>query len=125
MRKQFSQIPLCKSAFLQDITIELGRLSLKSARYNNRLLTFEALNEEVAGEKLTKHRSPWIWRHFDKNHNWEDGESWLYFREPVGKHQKALEMRRNLKLMPAGGIAYLVRDTPTDYSKARARWENA
>jgi len=47
-------IPLCRSPFLQDVTIALGRRSLKGVRYRNETLSFEATEDDVDGDVVER-----------------------------------------------------------------------
>lgn len=55
-----SRIPLCRSDFLQDVTIALGRRSLKWIRKSNRPLIFEVSEETIDDTLLERLDTPYL-----------------------------------------------------------------
>lgn len=128
MPKNNSAIPLCHSKFLQDVTIALGRRSLKSLRHSNPKLQLGVSKEEVEGsavERLDIEARNLAGR-LVKIVLWEDGISWVYSRERTTKasSQPSLDVHANLQNMTAEDIALLVRTTLTDPQSAEKEWKN-
>jgi hypothetical protein len=121
------EIPVCRSEFLQDLTIALGRRSLKSLRHKNSTLDFDATEEEIDGvssERLdiaARTRSGSL----TKITIWEDGISWVYFRQSHSKSSpsQTFEMHANLTGMGIEDMANLVRATLSDFESTRQVWE--
>src|SRR6267378_3076171 len=83
MAKARNLIPLCRSRFLQDVTIALGRRSLKSLRYGTRTLRFDVSEENVNGvmtERLDSEARTRAGK-MTKVVLWEDGLSWVHSGE--------------------------------------------
>ncbi len=118
-------IPLCRSRFLQDLTIALGRRSLKSLRQSHTTLTFEVKEEVVEGfdyERLDIEANNRLNR-LTRITAWEDAEFWVYSRTRVGKRfQPPTEIRANLIGTNSEYIAELIRATLRDFDSAQATW---
>jgi hypothetical protein len=126
MAKNRSSIPLCQSGFLQDVTIALGRRSLKSLRKLNSTLIFNVSQDAVNGvaiERLDIEARTLLGR-MTKITLWEDGAAWVYCRERVMKasNHPRLDVHACLKGTDAVDIAQLLRITLADAPSAEAEW---
>lgn len=124
--KDKSRIPLCRSRLLQDVTIALGRRSLKSLRQSHRSLTFEVGKDCVEGasvERLDFEARTWGGR-LTRVVLWEDALSWMYCREETTNvpGKSAVEIQADLATMSAQGIADLIRKTLVDPVFAEGEW---
>jgi hypothetical protein len=120
-------IPLCHSKFLQNVTIALGRRSLKSLRQAHRILRFGVAVEEVEGtvyERLDIEARSHLDR-MTKITGWENGKFWVYSRIRRGKPLRTpiFEMRANLAQMSAEEIASLIRATLSDLESVGYVWK--
>ena len=120
-------IPLCRSLFLQEVTIAFGRHSLKGLRYINPTLNFDVTEEEVDGvisERLDIEART-ASGNMTKVTLWADGVSWIYFLERRNKtsHTPAFEAHANLGGMNAEAVAELVRATLLDVGTVRNIWQ--
>jgi hypothetical protein len=123
-------IPLCRSDFLQDVTIALGRRSLKSLRMSNPTLVFTVSEDDVNGlavERFDIEARAQLGR-LTKMTLWEDGTCWVYSRERGKKNQKqpapTLDLRATLSGMEADEIAKLLRLTLTDPQSTEKEWRS-
>jgi len=123
--KDKTKIPLCRSDFLQDVTISLGRRSLKSIRKSNQL-TFEVSEECIEGkslERLDVEAESWS-EGLTRIVLWEDAVSYMYSHEV--KHptpdRPAIEIQANLAGMSPEDVAALIRATLTDPVQAKGEW---
>jgi len=112
MQPKRGNIPLCRSEFLQDLTIALGRGSLKSIRYSSKL-TFDVSHETVNG--VTQERLEIEARcdpgTLTKILVWDDGVFWVYFIDrSQGPREPAFP-----RLNPSDGYKT---ETATEYSPA-------
>ena len=120
-------IPLCRSSFLQDLTIELGLRSLKSVRQSYPTLTFRVWNEEVDEESYERLDIEAIsvlgW--MIKIAIWEDGTAWVYSKKEGSKKSRrpTFETHANLEGMNARDIAQLIRDSLTDMDRVENFWK--
>lgn len=128
MKPSRSAIPLCRSEFLQDVTIALGRRSLKSLRYNNRSLQFAVSHQDSNGEvferlEIEVHRSS---RGMTAMILWENGTALVYFRVPQPNKSlptRKFELHANLSGMDAEDVAGLIRATLADFASVRHIWQ--
>jgi hypothetical protein len=118
-RRERSTLSLCRSEFLQDVTIALGRRSLKGLRYHNPVLRFEVENEDGddgAFERLNIEAQDRL-DVFVKLSIWEDGIAWICFRrkqERKAPASHAFEAHANLAGMGPEEIAEFIRATLDD-----------
>jgi hypothetical protein len=127
MGQMRSPIPLCRSKLLQDVTIELGRRSLKSMRYRNPTLKFEVSDEEVEGNPMERldieARNPM--GRMIKVTIWADGVAWVYTivdrSEIPSKH--VFETHADLAGRPPEQIAELIRGTLADLGSVQKIWQ--
>jgi hypothetical protein len=122
-----SPLPLCRSEFLQNVVIELGRRSLKSLRYSNPTLTFEVEDEAFEGttmERLNIEARATLGS-LTKIAIWEDGHSSLYFREFLHESRpaKGVELHANLAAMKVDLVAELIRATLSDFHSVKHVWQ--
>lgn len=124
MKKSKSAIPICRSDFLQDVTIALGRRSLKSLRMSNPTLVFTVSEDEVNGlsvERLDIEARTTLGR-LTKMTLWEDGRSWVWSRDRAKKTKKqptpTLDVYATLVGLQPDDIAELLRATLTDPQSA-------
>jgi hypothetical protein len=126
MAKNRSQIPLCRSKFLQDVTIALGRRSLKSLRQAHPTLTFVVAFDEVEGSKVERLdvEARTLSGRLTKVTLWEDGVSWVYSRERATKapSHPLLEIHADFAGMDAEEVAELLRTTLSDLPSAEKKW---
>jgi hypothetical protein len=120
-------IPLCRSVFLQDITIALGRRSLKSLRQWHTILRFEVSREEIQGivrERLDIEAMS-VLDKMTKITAWEDGAFWVYSRIRRGKPllTPVFEIHANLAKMSSNEIASLIRVTLLDLESVEHVWK--
>lgn len=120
-------IPLCRSVFLQDITIALGRRSLKSLRQRHTILRFEVSQEEVQGivrERLDIEAMS-VLDKMTKITAWEDGAFWVYSRIRKGEPLRTpvFEIHANLVKMSSEEIASLIRVTLSDLESVAHVWK--
>jgi hypothetical protein len=112
---------------LQDVTIELGRVSLKSVRRAARSLKFTVAEDE-AGEDAIERLDIEV-RTFSgkltKISLWQDGTSWVYsgLCKRNSPRKIAVELYANLALLSAVKIAQLLRSTLADLASVYAEWE--
>ena len=118
-------IPLCRSPFLQDVTIALGRRSLKGIRYAHRTLEFEVTEEDLHGttsERLDiEARS--VTGAVTKITLWEDGLSWLFVARSGAAARPIFKQHANLGDLEVTEVAELLRDTLKDFESVRHLWE--
>jgi len=119
-------IPLCKSSFLQDVTIAFGRRSLKSLRYSTSDLRFDVQTDEVGGselERLDAEARTYTGR-MTKVSIWENGESWVYSREREMRaaDPAILNAYGDLRGMDADEVAELLLATLRDISAVKTFW---
>ena len=128
MVKSKAAIPLCRSRFLQDVTIALGRRSLKSLRKSNPSLVFDVAEDEVHGsavERLDIEARTVLGR-LTKITLWEDGTSWVFCRERATKASihPILDFHARLTDMGADEVAELLRITLADPPSAKTAWKS-
>ena|SRR6266850_1985944 len=126
MSSDKTAIPLCHSQFLQDLTIALGRRSLKSLRRAHKILKFEVTQEEVEGvpyERLNIEAHDRLDR-ITKITAWEDAEFWIYSQIRTGKplQHSATKSRANLAGLSSEYIAELIRTTLRNFESAEQTW---
>jgi hypothetical protein len=127
-RKERSALPLCHSEFLQDVTIALGRRSLKSLRYSYPILKFEVANENGdagARERLNIEAQDRL-DVLVKLSIWDDGIAWIYIRQKQPKTPafRKFEARANLAGMAPDEVAELIRATLSDPFSMEGAWTN-
>ena len=121
-------IPVCRSPFLQDVTIALGRRSLKSLRQAHSMLEFEARKEEVDGvfcERLDVEART-VLRRMTKIAIWENATSWVYCRERItnaSRPRVLFETHASLAGMDAEDVAELLRATLRDLESVKHVWQ--
>ena len=126
-KEEQRRIPFCNSPFLQDVTIELGRRSLKSVRRSKRTLDFAVSKEDVDGVVLERLdiEARDSCEFMTKITLWENGSSWVFCAK--GKKntpwQVAFETHANLAGMKAEQIAELIRGTLRELGDVRPVWE--
>lgn len=127
MVKKRNLIPLCRSTFLQDVTIELGRRSLKSIRYQNPTLEFDVAEEEVEGSPMERLEIETrnITGGITAMTIWANGVAWVYFRSHRNKasSEHFFQTHANFSGMTTEQIAQLLRDTLADPVSVRKLWE--
>ena len=121
-------IPLCRSPFLQELTIALGRRSLKSLRQNHPTLRFDVSHEDVNGvthERLNVEARDQLGK-ITRIILWEDAAFWVYSRVRVAKSSphSAFELRGTLTKMNAEDSAELLRATLRDFESVLNVWKN-
>lgn len=126
MTKNRSPIPLCRSAFLQDVTIAVGRRSLKSLRQSNPKLTFDVAEDDVDGVAVERLdiEARTVSGRLTKITLWENGNAWVYARERAMKtpSQPIMKLHANLAEMAPEQIAELLRATLADPQSAEQKW---
>jgi hypothetical protein len=127
LRKR-SRLPLCHSAFLQDVTIALGRRSLKSLRYSNPVLKFEVKNED-ADDRTIERMNIEAQARLDvlvKLSIWDDGIAWIYIRQKQSKTPafRKFEAHANLAGMGPDEVAELIRTTLKNPFAMEGTWTN-
>jgi hypothetical protein len=120
-------IPLCRSTYLQDITIALGRRSLKSLRQAHPTLTFDVKQDEASGTVCERFDIEARTRlgGLTKITIWEDSTSWVYFAERRDKasRTRAFETHANLVGMNIEDAAKLIRATLRDFESVQHVWQ--
>jgi hypothetical protein len=128
MRPAKALIPLCRSPFLQDLSIALGRRYLKSLRYYHSVLSFAVAVEEREG--LYQERFDIEARDrlssMTKITIWENGNAWVYRRLGYGKnlYAPAFEAHANLAGMDVEEVAELLRATLRDFDSTLRSWRD-
>jgi hypothetical protein len=127
MTKNKSVIPLCRSQFLQDVTIAFGRRSLKSLRKSNPTLVFEVSEDETNGtamERLDIEARTMLGR-ITKITLWEDGLSWVYCQDRglTSSKRPTLDFHARLTTMDVEEVAKLLRNTLIDAPAAETAWK--
>jgi hypothetical protein len=121
-----NKIPLCRSDFLQDITIALGRRSLKSLRQAHRMLTFAVTDEGRDGESCERLdiEAKELSGALTKIVIWEDASALIYFRESRPKRSPArvFKMHAHLDGLNAEDVAELIRATLRDFGSVKENW---
>jgi hypothetical protein len=120
-------IPLCRSPFLQDITIALGRRSLKSLRQVHSILIFTVSKDEVDGiicERFDIEACNYL-GNMTKITIWEDAASWVHFVKCRDKASRsgAFEKHANLAGMNVENVAELIRGTLHDFESVKHVWQ--
>jgi len=127
MRKgKRTPVPLCRTDWLQDITIELGRRSLKTVRRRYEDLIFEAAEEpvdDVVYERFDVEGRIGVKARVIRISVWEHGISWIYISEVENGERKCFETRSSLKEMAPHEVAGLIRATLIDFHSVRDVWE--
>jgi hypothetical protein len=117
-RKEQKAIPLCRSEFLQDVTIALGRRSLKSVRYQG-TLDFELVEEDTnAGSSERLNIETRRLGSLTRISIWADGSSWIYVKNSV-----IFEMYANLAGMEIYKVAELLHASLRDVDSVKQIWE--
>lgn len=124
--KMRGPIPLCRSEFLQDVTIELGRRSLKGLRYHS-VLEFDLTEEEVDGTPVERLNIETRNLHQVTNISiWANGVAWVNCREQqIKKVSSKCVFRTHADFagMAREQIADLLRGTLNDLDSVRKIWE--
>lgn len=132
MKKETGKLPLCKSDYLQDLTIALGRLSLKSVRQSYKALEFSATFEEVGDATIERLNIDGQNLHngYTKIVVWENATAWACHLE---RRKSALERRNSPTMaqellatfsdMEIEDVAELIRATLKDFESNRAKWQ--
>ena len=119
-------IPVCRSEFLQDVTIALGRRSLKSLRHRNAALHFAVSEEEVNGEPHERLDIEVRTRSGASTNItiWQDGVTWVHSRLREGLPTRtAFETHANLAGMDYAEVASLIRATLCDLESVQHIWK--
>jgi hypothetical protein len=125
-----SRIPVCRSSFLQDIGIELGR-RLKSVRQRTKSgrLHFKILESDSEECFLISRWSSATWVErlgYIEIMIWDNKTANYTLQEPYLKQEfrKSVEYKASLHQLNASQIAELVRDSLLDKEGAREYWQN-
>jgi hypothetical protein len=128
MAKNKSMIPLCRSRFLEDVTIAFGRRSLKSLRKSNPTLVFEVTEDGADGTAMERLdiEARTILGRITKITLWEDGLSWVYCQDRCSTSSKrqTLDFHARLDAMNIDEIVELLRKTLVDAPAAEAAWKS-
>jgi hypothetical protein len=120
---QKGRIPLCKSDFLQDVTIQLGQ-RMKSVRKANLTLSIVASIDKCGMERLdfTADSVP---NRMSKLVLWEDGLAWFFERKNSKACRKSdFECYANFATFSPYELAEIIRSSLIDWNSAKLVWEN-
>ena len=120
-RSKRTAIPLCRSSFLQDITIALRRRSIKGLRYH-RLLEFELVEEDTESGPIERlNIESRTVSDVTKISIWADGISWIYFSDC--RHEDVIFTKHaDLSGMDIDDVAELLRSSLRDMETAKKVW---
>jgi hypothetical protein len=128
MKPDKSRIPICESACLQDVTIELGR-RLRAVRYAQRIgtLEFEVKEDRSLLIPLEKFVAALYLPHSEYIcvALWEDQTANYIYRKPKLNREKATYVRfwSDLRAWSAAQVAELIRDSLLDKEDIREVWQ--
>jgi hypothetical protein len=126
MPSNLGLIPVCNSQFLQDVTIALGRRSLKSIRYHHSRLEFSCRYEELDGVRFERLdiQAHGLSSGLISLTLWEDGLGWIYQKKGRGKSAStnAFSLHSDFSAMSAEAVASLVHATLADVESSKAIW---
>jgi hypothetical protein len=112
--------------FLQDLTIALGRRSLKGVRYQFDQIEFTISSEVAEGEtyerlNIEARRNS---RFLLKMSIWEDAKSWLYIRNQDinGPPQGQMQIHADFAGTTPEDLATLARETLMDWTSVEHAW---
>lgn len=121
-KNQRTAIPLCRSPFLQDVTIALGRRSLKGLRYRGSL-EFELAEEDTDSGSIERLNIELrTVSHLTKISIWADGISWIYFADSRNGGV-IFKKHANLAGMDIDDVAELLRSSLRDMETVKQIWE--
>jgi hypothetical protein len=116
-------IPVCKSEYLQDITIALGT-KLKSPKKNNKSIIITASTNDLAEdskESLIIEASSYL-GDLTKFVIWEDGFGWVYRRSKLNNRFCSSEFNFDLREASTYQLAMLISQSMVDWQKNEISW---
>jgi len=116
-------IPLCKSLFLQEVCIALGR-RMKAVRFANRRLTItSAFMEGEDEERLAIEARTWL-NLATQIVIWADGAAWIWqAAKPKQGTDTIFELHADLSQMDCEAIAELLRRSLINLEEVTDAWQ--